>query len=83
MQNEKRQFKSSAKPYEFYDRKVIYTGSSRLLSLTKLIPKEWIYVRITPVNIEDDYICVVIHKLMDMNDLAQLTDTNQTDKQDA
>ena len=46
MPRDKRQFKNTSKAPTYYDRKVIHTKTTRMLSMGKIIPKDWQYVRI-------------------------------------
>ena len=65
-----------------YIRKVMHTGTTRLLSLGKVIPKDWNYVKIH-VEYEDDgniYLC--LEKMWNSEDDAQDNDSDKTDKQD-
>ena len=65
-----------------YIRKVMHTGTTRLLSLGKVIPKDWNYVKIH-VNYEDDgniYLC--LERMWNNEDDTQDNNSNQTDKQD-
>ena len=47
-----------------FDRKVIHTRTSRLLSLSRIIPKNWQYVRITPIILRDEAVFIRIDKLI-------------------
>lgn len=47
----------------FYDRKVRQEGNSRVVSLTKLIPKTWKYVRLTTRKTSETRIILCIEKL--------------------
>jgi len=62
--SQKRQFKSGPKTRPFFDRKVRQEGGSRVLSLSKLIPKDWTYVRIRLVSRSTDFISLEILKLL-------------------
>lgn len=61
--NHKKQFKSGEKTPQFYDRRVRHEGATRSLSLGKVIPKHWIYVRITILEQNPEYIKLGILKL--------------------
>jgi len=61
---QKRQFKSGPKTRTFFDRKVRQEGGSRVLSLSKLIPKDWTYVRIRLIRQTADYIQLDVEKLL-------------------
>jgi len=64
MTTTKRQFKAGPKTRLFYDRKVRHEGYTRSLSLGKIIPKDWQYVRIKVAAQTPDFIKLEILKLM-------------------
>ena len=61
--SQKRQFKSGAKPRTFFDRKVREEGYTRTVSLGKILPKQWIYVRVQIISQKPDELIVRITKL--------------------
>jgi len=65
-----------------YIRKVMHTGTTRLLSLGKVIPKEWNYVKIHVEYEDDGYIYLCLERMWNNEDDAQNNDGNKTDKQD-
>jgi len=65
-----------------YDRKVIHTRTSRLLSVSKVIPQYWQYVRITPLQSPDLAIYLKIEKLLEDEHNAQTSANNKRGKQD-
>jgi len=64
MTTPKRQFKAGPKTRTFYDRKVRHEGYTQSLSLGKVIPKDWQYVRIRVVQKTANFISLEILKLM-------------------
>jgi hypothetical protein len=65
--NRKRQFTGGTKPRTFFDRKVRSEGHTRSLSLGKVIPKNWAYVRIKVLRKKSDMVEVRITKMLDVN----------------
>jgi len=59
-----RQFKGGAKPRTFFDRKVRKEGHTRSLSLSKVIPEDWGYVRIRILKQKDDSVEIRITKML-------------------
>ena len=49
----------------FYDRKVQRSGYTRLISVGKIIPKDWRYVRLLPIEKGETYVEVRIIKLLE------------------
>lgn len=82
MSKRKRQFKGTSKTPKFYDRKVQHHRTGRTLSMSKVIPEDWAYVRIIPIDRGEDYIDLVIRKLMTVEELAQIKASNQKDRKD-
>jgi len=60
----KRQFKGTSKARKFYDRKVLHYGHTRTLSLGRIIPKDWRYVRLKVTKKTPTQINLVIRKLV-------------------
>ena len=77
----KNQFKTQSKPHTFFDRKVIETGHSRVITVTKVIPKSWTYVRITHKAHLKDEILLSIVKLVGRDGDAQTQNSSSTDQQ--
>jgi hypothetical protein len=67
---DKRQFKGASTRRSSFDRKVQDTGYTRTLSIGKIIPKDWAYVRLTPIQIEKQWIILRIDKLLGDEKLA-------------
>ena len=66
-----------------YIRKVMHTGTTRLLSLGKVIPKDWNYVKIH-VDYEDaGNIYLYLERMWNNKDDTQDNVSDKTDKQDA
>lgn len=82
MQSHKRQFKGTAKPRLFFDRLVRDTGNTRSLSLGKVIPEIWHYVRIEVIDRESDSVTVKITKLLEKMPNASDTKAHQGSEQD-
>ena len=76
-----KQFKGVTKRREFYDRKVHRTGSTVLLSLGKVLPHEWSYVRITPLKRTDNSVELLIEKLLELDNNAPNKTINMRHKQ--
>ena len=79
-QKPKRQFKTNIKPKNHYDRKVVKTGYTIALSMGKIIPKRWTYVRITKLEETEHSITIRIDKLLGANNNAHTTQTHKTDQ---
>jgi len=60
----KRQFKAGPKTRTFFDRKVRYEGHTRSLSLSKVIPDGWRFVRIRLTKQDPDKVSIIIENLM-------------------
>ena len=82
MSKKKRQFKGTSKAKDHYDRKVIHSRTGRTLSLTKVIPKDWLYVRIYLVDETKNHKIIGIQKLMGVEQAAQITATHKGHKPD-
>lgn len=78
----RRQFRGASKPRSFFDRKVQDTGYTRVLSLGKIIPKDWTYVRVTPLKKDKTTILLRIDKLLGDEKLACYPETCKTGKHD-
>lgn len=78
----KRQFQTAARRRTFFDRKVHKYGYGRQLSLGKVIPKDWQYVRIRVVEQTSKHITLSLDLLWtDTNDTRN-TKANQTGRPD-
>lgn len=66
-----RQFKGTSKTRLFFDRLVREQGNTRSLSLGKVIPDMWSYVRIEVIDREADSITLKISKLLETTPDAQ------------
>ena len=77
-----KQFERTSQRRSFYDRRVRRTGYSRVISLSKVIPEDWTYVRITPLGVTPDSVQLLIEKLMGADDTAQSKTNNKRGKQD-
>jgi len=61
----KRRFKGVSKPRTFFDRKLIKQGATRYLSVGKVLPKSWRYVRVEKLAGKEDYLIIKITKLLE------------------
>jgi len=77
----KQTIKAGTKPRLFYDRKVQKTGSTRLLSLGKVIPVGWRYVRIRKLREDINILYISIEKLYEEKNNAQTNTTHKNNKQ--
>ena len=64
MEKGKKQFKGASRKPDFYDRKVIHSTAARLLAITKIIPEDWIYVRMWKMKQTKKAVTVIIEKLV-------------------
>jgi hypothetical protein len=60
-----RQFKGTSKPQKLsVTRNILFYGGSRLLSLSRFIPRDWSYVRITEIKKDVDVVELKIECLL-------------------
>lgn len=78
-----RQFRGKKPKHKSYDRKVRQQGNTMVISLGKIIPDGWLYVRLTPLRITDTHVELLIEKLLGAEDNAQVETVNQRHQQDA
>jgi hypothetical protein len=64
-----------------FNRKVFKHGHGRSLSVTKLLPTTWEYVKITVVRADQNEVVLKIKKLYGVNNNAQNTTTSARRKQ--
>lgn len=76
-----KQFHTAAKRRTFFDRKVLHYGQSRAISLGKVIPKEWQYVRVGIIDKTPNIITVTFTRLLVSESHAQTIKPNQTNRQ--
>ena len=81
MSEKHKQFRGTSKPRQSYDRKVRHVGYTSYVALGKVIPNDWQYVRLTPLNRSPNSVELLIEKLFGAKNNAQTTNTNKTDKQ--
>lgn len=81
MMRRQKQFKGTQQRRAFFDRKVNHIGSTRSLSMTKVLPEGWAYVRITLLHRTEQSIEVLIERLLEMNNIAPDTTINMRNKQ--
>ena len=72
--------RSTARPI-FYDRKVIRRGWGAQISVGKILPKHWCYVRLRVLKKTKKYVDVRIERLLENHDAAYLTKTNKKGEQ--
>jgi hypothetical protein len=80
---EQRQFHVSAKKRTFFDRKIIKTGFSRGINVSKLIPIDWRYVRMELLSGDKTSVTVKITKLLGEEPIAQAQKVNKDHRQDS
>lgn len=78
-----RQFRGKRDKRKSYDRKVRVQGHTLVISLGKIIPDDWRYVRLTPLRKSDTHIELLIEKLLGAEDNAQVETANKEHQQDA
>ena len=78
-----KQFKHKIPQLKIYDRKVYRTGFSRTLSISKLLPKNWVYVRCTILNKTDKVVTVQIEPLGSYLNGPSTPPVNKNRKQNA
>jgi len=61
----KRRFKEVSKPRLFFDRKLVKQGYTRYLSVGKVLPKSWLYVRVKKIDEGEDHVTLIISKLLE------------------
>ena len=83
MKARKKQFKQRKDKPVIFDRKVQRTGTSVVLSLTKILPKAWIYVRIKPVTVEPGVLILEVTPLWTVEDNARSIEAHKTGEQNA
>jgi len=59
----KRQFKTRLPPHTFFDRKVTHLGQSRVISISKFVPKTWDFVRVSIIDRTSDGVTIKITRL--------------------
>lgn len=79
----KHQFSGLNKPRLFYDRKVRTAGHTKVLSVGKLLPDDYYYVRCEVIDREENAITIKITKLLGNEFIASNTQTCEGCKQDA
>ena len=82
MSKDAKRFDRAVQRREFYDRKVRIVGFSRVLSLSKVIPEDWGYVRITPLRATEKTIEVLFEKLMGVDEAAHSEKNHKRGKRD-
>jgi len=70
MPKRKRQFRGTSKPKKHYDLKIWHIGYSRVLAVSRLIPKDWIYVRVIPHRDAEDHVLLHIECLAEEKETA-------------
>jgi len=67
----KRQFRGTSKPRSHYDLKIWNIGYSRVLAVSKLIPKNWIYVRVRSERDAENHVLLHVECLLEEKETAQ------------
>lgn len=78
---QRKQFHVTPQKRDFFDRKVLTYGYSRTLSMGKIIPKSWKYVRLEVINKDLSTINLKITKLLGEEPLASNQKINKGDRQ--
>ena len=74
--NNKTEGSQRARPI-FYDRKVIRRGWGAQISVGKILPKRWRYVRLWLLEKTKDYVTIRIERLLENHDATYITKTNK------
>lgn len=77
MKKTKRQFRGTSLPKAFFDRKVRIVGYSRVLSISKILPEDWAYVRMRVLNKTPGSVEVLFTKLMGRDDDTYTEETSE------
>lgn len=77
----KRHFQTTVQRRTFFDRKVLHYGQSRAVSLGKVIPKDWEYVRIGVIDKNPATVTIAITRLKVTESHAQNTTANKENRQ--
>lgn len=64
----------------FFDRKILQYGESRCVALTKVIPKNWEYARITLHGSGPNSIVIQLERLVRAKPNASTTPTNKNNR---
>jgi len=80
MSKRKRRFKGTSRPRTFYDRKILRHGYGRQISVGRIIPNDWRYVRIEVLDKGENDIVIKIRKLLGAEINASTTPTRKTSK---
>ena len=65
----------------FYDRKVIRRGWGAQISVGKVLPKRWRYVRLWLLEKTKDYVTIRIERLLENHDATYINKTNKKGEQ--
>ena len=77
----KTRFKRTSKPRTFFDRKIYQGSFTRTLSIGRLLPDNWLYVRCTVTAKNGNSITIKFVKLAEAPNIAPTPSYNQRDKQ--
>lgn len=72
-----RQFKGTGNPRTFFDRRVRMTGGTKSVSLGKILPDSWSYIRVEVVDRDSDAVTIKLTKLLEEYTNAQDNTANQ------
>jgi hypothetical protein len=74
----KHQFQTAAQRRTFFDRKILRYGHSATVSMGKIIPKDWAYVRLRVVEKTEKNMTISLEMLLRDTNGARYTKANQT-----
>lgn len=77
----KRQFHTSAQKRTFFDRRVLRYGYSATVSMGKIIPKNWAYVRMSIIEQTEKTLTIKLEKLIGVEQLAYGAKNDKTNRQ--
>ena len=78
-----RKNKESKATNKSYDRRINKMGYGRMLAVSKVVPKNWEFVRISKIEETENSVTVLIQKLMDSEQYARPNEANPRGQQDA
>ena len=78
----KKQFKGTSAPRLFFDRRVRETGGTISVSLGKILPHNWYYIRLEVIDRGVNSVTVKFTKLLENEPHASDTPNSQASQQD-
>ena len=79
----RRQFVQKSKKQKYYDRKLWKSGNTRGISIGKIIPADWLYVRAYIADQGPDWITVQFIKLAGVTSNAHTPTSHKANKSNA